>query len=230
MRCAVAIFAKTIGLSDVKTRLAADIGKDKAEEFFKLSVNCVEAVVAEAGEAFPEAIYPVWVVAEENGLPHWADRSFPAFWTGEGGLGSRLAHVSEQLFATYDAVMMIGTDSPQLPPTCVVDAVSRLAGGVAEVVTGPAADGGFYLFASKAHIGREIWERVTYSANSTLEELSSLLVEQGMSPDLLDEQQDVDTLQDLRSLFDNLEKRAEQLNSAQLNLLGWLRENSNLFR
>ncbi len=229
MRCAVAIFAKTIGLSDVKTRLAADIGKEKAEAFFELSINCVEAFVSEAGEAFPEAIYPVWVVAEEEGPAHWASRSFPAIWTGDGGLGARLANVSEHLFGTYDAVMMIGTDSPQLSPTVIVDAVSRLAGGTADAVSGPAADGGFYLFASKQPIPREVWENVTYSSETTLLELTQQLEQTDLSLDRLACAQDVDTLEDLKTLQETLWNNQESINSAQRQMLEWLEANSSLF-
>ena len=229
MRCAVAIFAKTIGLSEVKTRLAADIGKDKAEAFFRLSIDCVQAFVAEAREAFPEVVYPVWVVAEEQGPEHWRDRTFPAIWTGEGGLGARLANVSEHLFETYDAVMMIGTDSPQLSPTVIVDAVSRLAGGVCEVVTGPAADGGFYLFASREPIAREVWEAVTYSDENTLAQLVEFLEHQTFKVDCLGTAQDVDTLEDLQTLQTVLSKNTERLNAQQSKLLHWLNENSDLF-
>jgi len=229
MRCAVAIFAKTVGVSDVKTRLAADIGTEKAEAFFKLSVDCVEGLVAEAGEAFPEAIYPVWVVAEEDGPSHWANRPFPAIWTGEGGLGSRLANVSEHLFGTYDAVMMIGTDSPQLSPTVIVDAVSRLAGGVTQTVVGPAADGGFYLFASRQPVARESWESVTYSTDTTLSELETHLSSHQISSQRLVEEQDVDTLGDLKMLRKVLGDRSCQLNAPQLRLREWLEQNSELF-
>ena len=37
MRIGIGIFAKTIGKSKVKTRLAESIGVDKAEEFYRLS-------------------------------------------------------------------------------------------------------------------------------------------------------------------------------------------------
>lgn len=229
LRCAVAIFAKTIGFSDVKTRLAADIGKEKAEAFYRLSIDCVQAFVAEAGEAFPEVIYPVWVVAEESGPDYWKDRTFPAIWTGEGGLGARLANVSEHLFETYDAVMMIGTDSPQLSPTVIVDAVARLAGGASEVVTGPAEDGGFYLFASRERIAREVWEAVAYSNESTLAQLVEFLEHQTFKIDYLETAQDVDTLDDLQTLQTVLSENLNQLNTEQSMLLKWLNENSDLF-
>lgn len=228
MRCAVAIFAKTPGLSPAKTRLAADIGQARAEAFYRMSVDCVEAFVSEAGEAFPEMLYPVWVVAEEEGPQHWMQRPFPAIWTGEGGLGARLANVSEHLFENYDAVMMIGTDSPQLESRLLVSAASMLAGGVANHVAGPAADGGFYLFASRAPIPRETWEAVAYSASTTLKELENNIGKYGDTVSRLSVEQDVDTLADLATLREQLEAR-ETLSVAQLRLLEWMNENSDLF-
>lgn len=228
MKCAVAIFAKTVGLSAVKTRLAADIGKHDAEEFYKLSVDCVEAFVAAAGEAFPETVYPVWTVGEEEGVARWASRSFPVMWTGEGGLGSRLASVSEHLFSTYDAVMMIGTDSPQLSPALLIDAISRLAGGVSDVVVGPAADGGFYLFASRRPVDRHIWESVTYSKETTLQELVECLDLNEISVSFLQAEQDVDTLADLRVLRERFCSETDLLSPEHVRLRQWLMDHSAL--
>ncbi|MEM7289119.1 MAG: TIGR04282 family arsenosugar biosynthesis glycosyltransferase [Pseudomonadota bacterium] len=229
MRCAVAIFAKTIGLSPVKTRLAADIGTRHAEAFFELSTLCVEATANEAGEAFPETLFPVWAVAEEGGPNHWEKRSFPAIWTGEGNLGARLANVSEHLFELYDAVIFIGTDSPQLDARRLVDAVSRLAAGASNAIAGPAADGGFYLFTSRFPVPREIWEAVTYSSDKTLEDLSYRLKALDWKLDLLPEEQDVDTVADLAKLHVNLKERSDKLSAEQTKLLHWLEENAKLF-
>ena len=41
---ALVVFAKTIGLSSVKTRLAAGVGKEAAERFYELSLKAVEDI------------------------------------------------------------------------------------------------------------------------------------------------------------------------------------------
>jgi len=229
MRCAVAIFAKTIGISPVKTRLANSIGTEKAEAFYRLSIDCVEAFVSEAAEAFPETIYPVWTIAEQDGLGHWNAHSFPTIWTGDGELGTRLANVSEHLFETYDAVMMIGSDSPQLLPNVVADAIGQLAGGTAPIVAGPASDGGFYLFASKTLVSRSIWEAVTYSTETTLAELEQHLGKADITLVRLAEAHDVDTIEDLATLHTSLNTNMDRLNGAQQHLLQWLEEHRSYF-
>ena len=224
MKCAVAIFAKTIGLSEVKTRLAADIGRRSAEAFYKHSKACVEAFVEEARQQRPNALYPVWTVAEEAGPKLYRDSCFSAIWTGEGGLGERLAKVSETLFETHDAVIMIGTDSPQLTPDILITAAEMLQADPGTAVSGPARDGGFYLFGSVEPVPRAIWESVTYSKNTTLTELETQLEKVGRKTVHLVAEQDVDTLEDLSRLKEDLSSRAAQLLAPQTALLDWLEE------
>ena len=44
---AIGVFAKTPGLSPLKTRLATVIGVDHALEFFRLSLNCIRETLNE---------------------------------------------------------------------------------------------------------------------------------------------------------------------------------------
>lgn len=83
MSGAIGIFAKTIGLSSVKTRLAADIGVKNAEAFYALSVDCVQEAILAAQDAASDAVAVTWTVAEEAGPPKWQSRPFDAVWTGE---------------------------------------------------------------------------------------------------------------------------------------------------
>lgn len=217
MKCAVAIFAKTPGLSPVKTRLAADIGQEQAETFYGLSVKAVEAVAMAASEQSP--LVPHWALAEEAAItyPQW--QGFPAFWTGEGGLGTRLANLSDALFSDHDAVMFLGTDSPQLTPSRLMEAVAMLKARPEDCICGPADDGGFYLFASSSPLKRETWESVTYSANTTLEEL---VMASGRKFFRLPVEQDVDVVADLVRLHSRFENAGTKLLPEQLVLKNWL--------
>ena len=60
---ALAIFVKTPELSAVKTRLAAEIGREEAIAFYRSCVGAIEAVAAEASRRSPLDVY--WAVAEE---------------------------------------------------------------------------------------------------------------------------------------------------------------------
>ena len=221
MKTGVGIFAKTRGLSPVKTRLAADIGQPEAEKFYELSVACIHEVVAEWQKS-SEFVSPVWALAEEEAtrLAEW--QSFERVWTGSGNLGERLANVSDHLFQSNEAAMFIGTDSPQLSPKHLQSAIDHLSQNREKVVIGPAKDGGFYLLLSAKPVPREVWEQVIYSKSTTLNDLVSRLQQAGFEPLYLPNEQDVDTLEDLMTLKASLRLSERQLMPKQLELLSWL--------
>ena len=181
MKAAVAVFAKTPELSPVKTRLAATIGGDAAVEVYERSLLATAAVL----RALPEWIAPRWAVGEAEAPAHPRWREFPALFTGEGGLGKRLAKVYSELRADYAPVILTGSDNPQLSPEVIVAAAEQAAG---RMVLGPCADGGFYLFASSLPVAESVWTAVEYSAAGTLADLASRLppAERVCLPELAD--------------------------------------------
>jgi glycosyltransferase A (GT-A) superfamily protein (DUF2064 family) len=63
---------------------------------------------------------------------------------GDGDLGRRMSHfIADRLAAGASAVVLVGADSPSLPPALVEQAFREL--DRADVVLGPATDGGYYL-------------------------------------------------------------------------------------
>lgn len=221
MKVALGIFAKTIGLSPVKTRLAADLGIEKAERFYQLSVAAIENVVSDFAN-LNDDFYPHWALAEKEAVGHSQWQTFPTLWTGEGGLGERLATISEKLFEDHDAVILIGTDSPQLGMATFGETVEFLERSSDSCIVGPAKDGGFYLFASRKPISRKIWESVSYSSEATLSELQRKIEVDSREVICLAEEQDVDNLGDLRSLKARLMDLSDSLSPDQLKLLEWL--------
>lgn len=227
MKIAVAIFAKTIGLSPVKTRLASTIGRKRAETFYALSIACINEMMSAAAQTSKGEVFPYWALAEENGPELFSGSGFPMMWTGEGDLGTRLATVSQTLFDDHDGVVLIGTDSPQLDAQCLTVAFNLMKKDVNQFVVGPARDGGFYLFGTLQPVSREIWESVTYSTHTTLKELLSKFGDQPVQ--YLPEEQDVDVAEDLLKLQENLSGKENLLSASQKQLLGWLRANHGLF-
>lgn len=192
MKAKLAAFAKTPELSPVKTRLASDLGKTAAEEIYGRSLLATAAVM----RALPEWISPVWALAEPDAPAHprWANAEFPAMFTGEGGLGERLANVYDALRGEKCAVILIGADSPQLSPQIAESAAKSALSG--KTTIGPSPDGGFYLFASAQSIPREAWTSVQYSAPSTLRDLQNRLP--STQTTMLPELWDIDDLPSLR--------------------------------
>jgi glycosyltransferase A (GT-A) superfamily protein (DUF2064 family) len=215
MTGAAAIWVKTPGLSPVKTRLAAGIGREMAERFHTLSAHAVAAVARKVAEERPELLVPYWAVAE-RGSTGW--EGLAVVEQGEGTLGERLAHVYDLLLERHGFVLFLGADSPQLTPAALADAAEAARRG--SFVLGPAEDGGFYLFGGSRPLPREVWTRVHYSETGTLAELEAGLAEHGTierAKVLLD----VDTREDLPHLRSALIS-ADSLLPEQSALAEWL--------
>lgn len=194
-----AIFVKTPGYSPLKTRLAAGIGTENAEQFHFRATRCVRDVLRESIRILSQRgieLQPIWAVAEPEALgdPVWND--FPVMGQGGGELGSRLHRVYSQLIDESDGVLLLGADSPQLDVELIVSAVQELAIETPRFCLAPANDGGFSLFGGNAPIPESVWTSVPYSSQET----AHCLIEQ-LEPfgpvERLSELIDVDTLDDL---------------------------------
>lgn len=200
MSTAVAIFAKTPGLTPAKTRLAASIGTAHAEAFYGHCLAVVEEAVMQAINACMGALVPYWAVAEEAGVHHPRWQHFTPLWTGEGELGTRLDHVYVTLRQRHETVLLIGTDAPQLGPQHMAQAMKHLAQH-AGFVMGRAHDGGFYLFGGNQPIPRAVWEQTPYSVATTATALAEKLAPLG-AIHALETLGDVDVIEDLQALWD----------------------------
>lgn len=224
MSTAIAIFAKTIGISPVKTRLAKGIGKEKAEEFYNHSVVAIEETIIDLKSQSQEEIVPYWALAEEEGILNRRWKTFKSLWTGEGDLGQRLYHISKELLKKHEKLVIIGTDSPQIEAKIIVEAIGKLDKHPQDCIIGPAFDGGFYLFACNNLISKEIWTSVTYSKEDTLNQLLWQLKQNNIGYSFLKKLSDVDEIDDLKELDKSLNSIKENINSSQKKIKLWLEQ------
>jgi glycosyltransferase A (GT-A) superfamily protein (DUF2064 family) len=123
----------------------------------------------------------------------------------------------------YDAVMVVGTDIPDLSAAVLDAAAAALADH--DVVLGPARDGGFYLlgFKTKALLTPEVqsgqvFEAVQWSTDSVLQRTVAGVQRLGLrlAPiDTLPVLQDVDTLQDLQAWYKTATPEQQQQQQQQ---------------
>ena len=217
---AIAIFVKTPGVSSVKSRLAASIGKEQAEEFFKLSLKATEAAVIEAIKKSNGKIEAYWAVAEKDQLqnPFW--NSFKTIAQGSGELGDRLATVYSKLQKQHKKVFLIGADLPHLDYKTLLRANQQLSTS-SEFVLGETEDGGFYIFGGRGIVERESWTSIPYSTEETSRSLVSVL---GKSHFIfLEKNFDIDYLEDLEKLK---EHSSEGMLPEQIDVIKWAKNNS----
>lgn len=218
MSGALAIMVKTPGLSVIKSRLAADLGKPLAEEFHRLGAAAAASVAMQARERFGIHVY--WAVAEPDAQSLWP--GLPAIAQGQGGLGQRMARVQAALVARHGRGMLVGADSPQLTVDLMAQATAWIDAAPARLVLGPAHDGGFWLFGANLAPSLQQWESVAYSTADTARSLRTTLSDLGewqLLPSLVD----VDTAADLPALARALDA-LEGATPAQATLRAWVQE------
>jgi glycosyltransferase A (GT-A) superfamily protein (DUF2064 family) len=219
-QAALVVFVKTPGLSPIKTRLAKELGRECADEFFRLSLAAIEVSVESAAKA--NDFCPYWAIAEQGALmdPRW--RRFERVSQGTGRLGERLAHVFNALQHRHKVVVAIGADSPQITPAVLGDAIRFLQYDRMDDahVLGRCHDGGFYIVGTNHPLSPETWRDVPYSTSSAADHLAANLARQG-SVHELPRLTDVDQIDDLVVLREEL-KTISDPSPDQLAVLGWL--------
>lgn len=212
----IAVFVKTPGLSPIKTRLANEIGKEKAESFYQVCCRWTQSAIDVAVKQC--ALHPLWAVAEVEGTksPLW--EAYENIYQGEGNLGERLHFVHEQLIRRFGTAIVIGADSPEIDPNVIVSAANCLREEAQSCfVLGNTPDGGFYLFASNRGLSKEVWTSISYSENTTAQQLRNAISSFGRVVEL-PPCADVDYLEDLRNVMTRLKISQPQKYSELLGL------------
>ncbi|QDT17766.1 TIGR04282 family arsenosugar biosynthesis glycosyltransferase [Alienimonas californiensis] len=219
-RAALVVFAKTPGRTPAKTRLAADVGTETAEAFYRASLAAT-AAVADAAAAHG-LLDVIWAVAEPDAVddPFWAGRR--TVGQGTGGLGERLHTVYSSLIAERPAVLLIGCDSPHHTPERLLRPAAALLDDrePADFRLGRCTDGGYWLLGGRRPIPRSAFLSVSYSAAVTAVQTAAALAPLG---GVAEEPVsfDVDAAADLRRLRAALKALTEPL-TEQLELLASL--------
>lgn len=167
-KTSLCFFVKTPGLSPIKTRLAAGIGRENTDLFYQYALETIQDIGLKLMDEIPE-LQVYWAVAEEVGLQHDCWKKFPTIYQGEGTLADRLSHVYLQAQSLHEQVIFMGSDSPHLK---FADLKEALINSPQDKFTlGKTQDGGFYYFSSSFNLTLQDWNSVEYSSNQTAEQL-----------------------------------------------------------
>ncbi|MEE8397525.1 MAG: TIGR04282 family arsenosugar biosynthesis glycosyltransferase, partial [Desulfobacterales bacterium] len=127
----------------------------------------------------------------------YANGSFDIFPQRGNDLGNRMHNIFVDRFREgFVGVVIIGSDSPDLPKSIITESFQRLSCGKTEVVIGPATDGGYYLVGMK-RIYPELFADVPWSTDKVLTTTLEIARSLGLRTDLLPEWSDIDTYHNL---------------------------------
>jgi rSAM/selenodomain-associated transferase 1 len=191
----------------VKTRLTPALTEAEAAALYGCFIKDLFPRVAalECAETF--GAYAPLAGAEDGGEDD--KESFAALLGADAALiaqegsslGERIANLFAALFKRgYERVVIIGSDSPDLPGEYIEEAFALLAD--TEVVLGPALDGGYYLVALKRSMPR-LFDSIEWSTARVLDQTLARARDAGAECRLLKPWHDIDTPEDLRILKSN---------------------------
>lgn len=189
MKVALLVFIRNPEYGKVKTRLAAELGDDKALSIY-LKLLGYTKELASSSHLDTYVYYSDWI--EENDM-----------WNGcnkrqqhQGDLGDRMREASFEVFNEgYDGVILIGSDCAEITNQHISEAIEALE--KEQVVIGPAKDGGYYLLGMRS-LFPEIFENMPWSQPNLLDETLKVLHDHPTK--MLEVLSDIDTINDLENL------------------------------
>jgi len=168
----------------VKTRLASAIGDEAAAGLYA-------AFLDDLAERFPDAVWFVTPPEDWVGWPH------PTLAQPRGDWTERQQALFRDARARGETrVVLIASDSPQLPTATVAEAFALLDSH--DVVLGAVRDGGYYLIGMRGW--HDVLAGVTMSTSSVLAEIVARAGERAVSVAMVEPAYDVDELADLALL------------------------------
>ncbi len=187
------IFVKNPILGQVKTRLAATIGDEKALEIYKLLLRYTRDLT----QRFPvsKTVYYSDYIDNDD---IWSNSVYKKSLQKGADLGERMKNAFIDCFDSgYEQVCIIGSDCYQLTAGVLNDAFENL--NTTDVTIGPSTDGGYYLLGmNKPHTA--LFEGIAWSTQDVLAQTLSVLEEQRLQVSFLPLLTDVDEEKDLKTV------------------------------
>ena len=196
------IFVKNLIPGMVKTRLAKDIGIDKALDVYQELVHHTHKISRKI-EVDKTVYYSEYVELEDI----WSDEHFSHKVQKGNSLGEKMSIAFDEAFDAYKKVVIIGSDCYDLSSKIIKTAFEMLEEH--DVVVGPATDGGYYLLGMNDYFP-QLFQDKEYSNENVLKDLLEEAEEMELNVYQLPKLSDVDTLDDLKATNIEWEKLGEE--------------------
>lgn len=206
-RAALIVFARAPVAGQTKTRLIPALGPERAAQLYRcFALDTLESARRAPADVIAAAADPQHL----DRLRALIGQACPeAVLIGQRGadLGERIANaLHEALGLGHPRAVVIGTDSPDLPPERLAEALDLSA--QRDLVLGPCFDGGYYLIAMQT-VMPQLFRGIEWGSERVLADTIRRAQEMDLSTALLEPWHDVDTPDDLRALRTRLAARAE---------------------
>ena len=177
----------------VKTRLIPVLGAEAAAGFYASLVHdCLDKMVT-------ADLCPVDVWCSPAADHHFFQDCLEHYPIElhvqvQGDLGLRMSSAIQVTLQTAEYVVLVGADCPSLTIEDIESGFNALKQG-ADVVLGPAEDGGYYLIGMSAHYG-QLFEDIPWSTREVFPTTVARLQALGLNLHTLPTRRDIDTVDD----------------------------------
>ena len=194
----IIVMTKVPGFADVKTRLRPLLSESQCAE---LAGCFLTDTITNLASVFEHRIIAFTPDEGRDAIEALGDGDICIAQRG-GDLGQRLDAAIEEAFEMgFGPVIVIGTDSPTLPPEYLAQALDHLQSRGHGVAIGPTDDGGFYLIGvSRQREG--MFSNITWSSSQVFEQTEANIRDIGnLDLLVLPRWYDVDEPEDLARLI-----------------------------
>jgi len=196
----IIVFAKTPEPGTVKTRLIPDYGESFATELHCAMLWHSLTVITQA------EICPIELWCSPNINHPFFHSCVDVFnltlheQQGEN-LGEKMRDAFDQVLATANHALIIGTDCPYLLKTDFMSAMNKLIEGV-DVVISPAEDGGYVMLGQSIAVPL-LFEKIDWGSSSVLAQTIEQIQTAELTSFMLSKKRDVDVADDVKYLAEN---------------------------
>lgn len=190
---ALIIFLKYPEPGKVKTRLAKDIGAERAANIYK---SLAEKIIRKTSHnSYKQHIFYTPFSKKEE-IQKWLINSYRFYPQKGEDLGQKMFNAFLEVFNRgFRKAICIGTDVPHLTRKIIIEAFAKLEKN--ETVIGPSTDGGYYLIGMTKSM-EEIFSNIDWGTDRVLSQTIDILKELDLNYSILDEIPDIDNIEDLR--------------------------------
>lgn len=186
--CGLVIITRNPVFKETKTRLAADVGPVKALAIYDQLLSICQA--ESSASRFSTLVFYSDFIDPYDG---WQGAVSKFRQVDADDLGVRIASAIRLGLLSYDRVLVIGSDCPDINVALLDRAYDSLSS--VDSVLGPAADGGFYLLGVKGWDDR--WfDGVTWGGDGVFDRISRNLTASNQSMAILNVLSDIDRVAD----------------------------------
>ncbi len=193
----ILLFVKFPEKGKVKRRLSANLREDVVQDLYRCFVEDTLILLKNVDACLFICFFPA---DAKKKFQKWLGSTLAFLPQNGKDLGERMNNCFTEAFAKgFQRVVLIGSDSPDLPEEYILQAFTMLQ--THDAVLGPSVDGGYYLIGfRKTTCTSQVFEDIPWSSHTVLQQTLMKIKQMHYSIGLLPVWSDVDTITDLKNL------------------------------